>query len=110
MHLVQTFGLTQLNWSGQMVIVKRLLKTYTKEQLLYAIDYYAKKGVHIYSIGFLNTKTMKDPINDMQAVNEIKQWSDDSGTRNQRKFAENNKVGSRKKHYFDLFEEPGQDN
>ena len=105
MHLVQTFGLSNINWSAQMMIVKKLLKTYTQEQILFAIDYYAKQGVHIYSMGFFNTKTMDKPTKEYEALNQTKTWSDDSGERNRRKFTENNQTGSRAKYNLDLFEE-----
>ena len=104
MHLVQTFELTNVNWSAQMMIAKKLLKTYTAEQILFAIDYYAKQGLHIYSLGFLS-KTMDKPMKEYEAVNQTKTWSDNSGERNRRKFTENNQAGSRAKHNLDLFEE-----
>jgi hypothetical protein len=106
-HFVQTFGVDNINWSAQMTILKRLLKTYTKEQITYAIDYYANRGVHIYSLGYLS-KCMDKPMQEYMAMKNTASWSDDSGERNRRKFAENNQAGSRKEYYLDLFEESEQ--
>jgi hypothetical protein len=106
-HFVQTFMLTKINWSAQTVILKKLLTKYTKEEILYAIDYYANKGVSMYSLGYL-MNTMDKPCQELKAKQSTTAWGDDSGTRNQRKFTENNQTRSGEKHYFDLFKEPGQ--
>lgn len=103
-HFVQTFGVTNINWSAQMAILKKLLKTYTKEQITYAIDYYAKRGTEMYSLGFL-TKSMDKPMKEFMAIKNTASWGDDSGERNQRKFTENNQAGSRAKYNLDLFKE-----
>lgn len=103
-HFVQTFSIDNINWSAQMTILKKLLKTYSKEQILYAIDYYSQKGVHIYSLGYLS-KCMDKPMSELMAKKNTACWGDNSGERNRRKFAENNQTGSREEHYLDLFEE-----
>lgn len=105
---MQTFDVKNINWSAQMVIVKKLLNSYSKEEILYAIDYYKQKGVNMYSIGYLFS-AMKDPVDECKAKREVNLWSGNSGERNQRRLAENNQTRSRKKYSFDLYEEPEQD-
>ena len=107
-HLGQTYGIKNINWSAQMMITKSLLKTYTKEQLLYAIDYYKKRGVEIYSMGYFKN-SMDKPCRELEAQRFIaNQDTGDSSERNQRKFREADATFGREKCYFDLFEEPNE--
>lgn len=104
-HFVQVFDVQSINWSAQMMILKKLLTKYSKEEIIYAIDYYASKGVSLYSLGYLNS-TMDKPCIELKATKSTLAWGDDSGSRNQRKFAENSETRGGKKHYFDMFEKP----
>lgn len=104
-YFVDLFSVKTINYPQQMRMLKRLMETYTKEEIQYALDYYAKNGVSMYSLGYLSEKTMARPLKEIEASKVIEQWSDDSGERNKRKFAENNKTRSRKRDYFNLFEE-----
>jgi len=108
-HFVKLFDVENINWSAQMTIVKRLLKTYTKEQIIFALNYYANKGVKMYSLGYLS-KTMDTPVKEYIAEQNINQQVGDASERNRRKLRESNEALSREKRYLDLFEESIEDN
>lgn len=108
-HFMALFDVQNVNWSQQMTIVKRLLKSYTKEQIIFALDYYASKGVKMYSLGYLS-KTMDTPVREYIAQQNIMQQVGDASERNRRKLRESNEALSREKRYLDLFEEPIEDN
>lgn len=106
-RLVQTFQIDKINWSAQILMTKKLLEHYTREEILYAIDYYKRMGKEIYSIAYL-AKCMDKPIREMKAMQNITLQDGNSGDRNKRKFRENNEAISRKECFGDLFEKPNQ--
>lgn len=108
-HFVQTFDIDNINWSAQMVILKKLLKTYSKQQINYAIDYYKAKGINMYSLGYL-IRGMDEAITSYKAEIDISLQVGDKSERNQRKFRKNNEAFNREKYYIDLFEKSDEDN
>lgn len=102
-YFVQTFKINNINWSAQMAILKRLLKTHTQDEIIFAIGYYKRKGVNMYSLGYL-FKTMGEPMRELKALKTIATQTGDSYERNQQKFRINNQAFSREKYNLDLFE------
>lgn len=103
-HFVKTFEISNINWSSQMLMVKRLLKEYSEQEIIYAIDYYKSLGKDIYSLGYLS-KCMDKPIREMKALQQIELQDGSSSERNKRKFRENNETFSGEKCFGDLFKE-----
>ena len=88
-------------------MAKKLLELYSKDEILYAIDYYKRMGKDLYSIAYLG-KCMDKPIREMKAMKNITLQDGNSSDRNKRKFRENNEAFSREECFGDLFEKPNQ--
>ena len=88
-------------------MAKKLLEQYSKDEILYAIDYYKRMGKDLYSIAYLG-KCMDKPIREMKAMKNIALQDGNSCDRNKRKFRESNEAISRKECFGDLFEKPNQ--
>lgn len=110
---------------------------YTKDEIIQCIDWVVDKtNVIMYSLGYISTminkilENIKQEAEDEEKNEKLKKYREDmlnfqqdllkkegeelvneTSDRNRRKANEfGNKSGKRKKYYFDLFEESGEDN
>ena len=90
-----------------MQLAKKLLTSYTFEELEYALRYYKSKGVNMYSLAYLLAKdVMLDPIGLYKAQQVINLQDGSSGERNKQKcIRKDNETNFGKEHYFNMFEE-----
>lgn len=92
-YFITSFNIpaNRINWGFQMKILKSLLLRYTMEEVKYAIDYYKKKGVEVYSLGWLKFGTnMSIPSSLLLAEKYAKEGG--SGERNRKRIEQHNKT------------------
>lgn len=104
--LAETFNIPTVDWRKSMTQMKRLLEKYSPEQIEYAIDYYSKKGVQVYSVGFLSGN-MDDPCSLLVA--EKHSLKGGSRERNWKRIIQNDKAKCRKDYPEHLFAETRPD-
>lgn len=102
-----------INWAQQTQLLKKLMGKYRDSEIVYAINYWKKKGLPIKSFGFLtykNFKNMKEPVSLYHAELNINYRSGDSSERNKLRIEHNSKTECREEYYYDLFETSREDN
>lgn len=103
----------EINYAVQTRLLKTLMSKYKDSEIVYAVNYYKKKGLLIKSFGFLTYKNcinMEEPVSLYRAELADAKQGGNSSERNKLRIEHNSKTYGGKKHYFDLFEEPGEDN
>ena len=102
-------GSRNINWSHQQKLLTLLLKQFSEEEIIFAINFWRSQGVDIKSLGFLtynNFVKMSLPIQALEAKKYTKKKEgEDSFERNKRKIEQANKTNNRKKSYWSAFEE-----
>lgn len=106
-YMGKTFAVSEINWAQQITLTKNLLKKYTPEEIIYALNYHKQKGVKMYSIGFL-FRNMTDPIKEMKATKNIIK-DDKSGERNKERVRRLRQTKYRAEYPEHLFTESGED-
>ena len=108
-YFISTFGVQTVNWPQQVKIVKSLMERYSREEIVYAIDYYKSKGTDMYSLGFLN-RNMEEAVTAKKTEEYLSTQTGDANERNKRKLRTDNQALDREEYYLDLFAEPDEDN
>ena len=110
------FGLLEkdnkVNWAHQTKLLKKLMGKFSDGEIIYAINYWKKKGLPIKSYGFLtynNFTNMKEPASLYKAEKANTIQGGDSSERNKLRVEHNSETYSGIKSYFDLFETSGED-
>ena len=111
------FGLLEkddkVNWAQQTLLLKKLVGKYKDSEIVYAINYWKKKGLPIKSFGFLtikNFQNMKEPVSLYHTELNISYRGGNSSERNKLRVEHNSKTECREEYYYDLFEAPREDN
>lgn len=103
----------EINYAVQTRLLKTLMSKYKDSEIVYAINYYKRKGLLIKSFGFLTYKNcvnMEEPVSLYRAELADANQGGNSSERNKLRIEHNSKAYGREKHYFDLFEAPREDN
>ena len=104
---------SKINWAQQTQLLKKLMGKYKDSEIVYAINYWKKKGLPIKSFGFLtykNFKNMEEPVSLYHAELNINYRSGNSSERNKLRIEHNSKTECREEYYYDLFETSREDN
>ena len=111
------FGLLEknnnMNFAVQTKLLKKLRGKFTDSEIIYAINYWKRKGLPIKSYGFLtynNFTNMKEPASLYKAEKANTIQGGDSSERNKLRVEHNSKTECREEYYYDLFEAPRKDN
>lgn len=111
------FGLLEkddkVNWAHQTKLLKKLMGKFSDGEIIYAMNYWKKKGLPIKSFGFLtikNFQNMKEPVSLYHTELNISYRGGNSSERNKLRVEHNSKTECREEYYYDLFEAPREDN
>jgi hypothetical protein len=96
-----------INYAYQMQIAKGLVQKYSEDELLYALDYFNKRGISIYSLAYLRGN-MEEACSLLKAEKFMDRGGEDSGSRNWKRVVQNSKAKHREVAPKYLFEESGE--
>ena len=102
-----------INWAIQTKLIKKFMGKYEDSEIIYAINYWKKKGLPIKSYGFLtsnNFKNMKEPVSLYHTELNINYQGGNSSERNKLRVKHSSETECREEYYYDLFEAPRENN
>ena len=105
-HFAECFGIEHIDFKKQGSLLKRLKQKYSDEEIIYALDYYKKQGVSLYSLGYLlYGNNMIMPCTEYHAKEVVAKQDGTAESRNMQRIRQNSQAYYRKESYLDLFKE-----